>query len=242
MKWMRAFHSIGKMDYLFDGISVRNGRPSNMDSLAVLEREHKGKKLLLAVVCDGVGSLEDGDYASTMATKSLMGWFYALDSVNDLLKSLCNEIYTINSEILEISESKGLQTATTLSALVLAEQKYYIAHVGDSRVYVLRGGKIRQLTRDDVSERGELTECIGYMQDPLIQSVEGRVGDDVFLVCSDGLYRRMDEQYLIRQMNVKTQDEIKAAISSLVGYAEQRGEKDNISLAIVKTCNGGVTG
>lgn len=241
MNWMRAFRASNKTEYLFDGISIRNGRPSNMDSLLVIERELDGKKALLAAVCDGVGSLEKGGYAATSAIKGLMGWFYSLNSPHNLLAALCDEIRTINEEILEISEARSFDTGATLSALLLVGQKYYAAHLGDSRIYVQRNGKLKQLTQDDVSELGELTQCIGYDSELIVQTAEGKIRNDVFLLCSDGLYRRMNMEYMLSQMNVYNQEQIHNAISNLVNYAEQQGEKDNISLAIVKACNGGIS-
>ena len=61
--------------YLYDGMSLQNKRKSNMDSLLLKERRIDGQNVYLAVVCDGVGSLENGGFAAATAVRLLSDWF-----------------------------------------------------------------------------------------------------------------------------------------------------------------------
>lgn len=225
--------------YIYDGISLKNGRPTNMDSLGILEREIDGRHALLAVVCDGVGSLEKGGYAAAEATKGIIRWFSDLTSTERVQIRMREKLLELNRRILGDSASMGMETATTLSALLLVEQKYYIAHVGDSRIYLYRNGRMRQMTRDDVSETGALTSCIGYDDSPMIYCGQGQLEEDIFLLCSDGMYKRMDGEYLLSQMQIKNEKNIRTSIENLARHAAEMGEKDNITIAIVKISNGG---
>jgi serine/threonine protein phosphatase PrpC len=66
------------MDYLFDGVSLKNGRETNMDSLLLTARKINKTPTLLAVLCDGVGSMADGAFASIESVRLLNDWFSGL--------------------------------------------------------------------------------------------------------------------------------------------------------------------
>ncbi len=210
-----------------------------MDSLGILEREIDGKHTLLAVVCDGVGSLEKGGYAAAESTKGLIRWFSDITTTDSIQIRMRDKLLELNRKILAESAGMGTKTATTLSALLLVDRKYYITHVGDSRIYLYRNGRLKQMTRDDVSETGALTSCIGYDSDPMIYCGQGQLEEDTFLICSDGMYKRMDNEYLLSKMDIKNEKDIRSAIEELASHAAAKGEKDNITIAIVKISNGG---
>lgn len=225
--------------YVYDGISLQNGRPTNMDCLGFSEREICGKRMLLAVVCDGVGSLEQGGFAAAEATRGMIQWFSELQNAERLQIRMREKLLQLNRKIMDDARTIGAETATTVSALLLTGQKYYIAHAGDSRVYLYRNRSLKQITQDDVSETGALTSCIGYEDDPLIYCGQGDLGDDTFLLCSDGMYKRMDCDYLLSQMDICSSQDIRATLEKLAGYAVRMGERDNITIAIIKNTNGG---
>ena len=223
------------MNYVYNGISLQNKRQSNMDSLLLKCREDKGRTALLAVICDGVGSLADGSVASGMAVKLLNEWFnsIALDDDHIGLR-MRNEALKINAKIVLRAEKEGLNTATTLTALMVAEGNYFIVHAGDTRVYCCEEGKLTVLTKDDISDSGKLTECIGYGTDLFLQYYEGSARGKVFLVCSDGLYKRADTGALLLKIaswNKKPQAE---PIEALARHVIECGEQDNITAALIR--------
>lgn len=220
------------MIYLYDGMSIQNKRSTNMDSLLLKERKIAGRNLYMAVVCDGVGSMEDGAFASSMAVRMLSEW---LDSVTDTYRlGLClrDQVAEINQRIAEAAHAHGLQTASTLSALLLDEGYYYIVHIGDSRIYSYCDGGLTQLTQDQTSN-GRLTSCLGRMEKMSIFYNEGSFAGGTFLLCSDGLYKRMDLEHLCAELAQVSQKNLKKTMERLTKYVIQRGEADNISLAIL---------
>lgn len=219
----------------YDAISIPNRRRVNMDSLLIKERTVCGKQVCLAVVCDGVGSLESGAFAASEAVQRLGIWLDGLDELSRAGLDLRNAVLRINREIIEFAEKQGLRTATTLSALLLVEGQYYIVHAGDSRIYTCTEDGIRQLTRDDVDSDGKLTQCIGRSRRVTLFYNEGTSEGSLFLLCSDGLYKRMEPEYFHQQLVWVRRNELHQTIENLVVHVVSRGETDNISIAIVKS-------
>lgn len=227
------------MTYLYDGVSEKNGRPSNMDSLLVTERRIMKRRALLALVCDGVGSLSRGGFASAYTARELEKWFHALEEIEDAGRRLRGEVQRINDEVIKLSKEHNFQTGTTLSALLVVEDVFVIVHVGDSRIYRYQSNVWHQMTRDDtVREKageeapnpGALTACIGITQPLPLFYCDGEVHTpDLFLVCSDGFYRRFDFS------GWEPGDEpLRRAVRGMVETVAAKGETDNISLALVK--------
>jgi len=222
------------VNYLFDGVSLQNKRPSNMDSMLLKTRAFSGISALLAVVCDGVGTLSDGAFASGTAVKMLSEWFEKVETDSRIGLRMRDAILDINTWITQAAENNNMETASTLSALLLVEGDYYIVHVGDSRVYCYSEDFLTVLTGDDVSLSGKLTAYIGKRDEILLQYLEGKATGKIFILCSDGLYKRMDEGVMVSKMKNSNKRSLKEPIKSLPQYVIERGEQDNITLAIVK--------
>lgn len=222
------------MQFLFGGQSLQNKRRSNMDSMLLKQRTLNGQVTLLAVVCDGVGSLVDSAIASAMATQQLNEWFSHAESTERIGLRMRDVAWEINRAVLAKARQDGLRMATTLSALLLTENNYYITHIGDCRVYECDGRSLSVLTHDDVSESGKLTACIGISETPLLQYYEGPAAGKTFLVCSDGLYKGMDAQLLLQSIPFKNQRALTDTANKLIQSSIDRGSQDNISLALIK--------
>ena len=222
------------MEYIFDGLSLQNGRATNMDSLLLTSRQISGTPSVLAVVCDGVGSMVDGAYASMEAVRLLHGWFSGMNSAERAGLRLRDEIFSINAKITAYAAGKGMKTATTLSALLLFDRRYYIVHAGDSRIYSVDSSGLTTLTIDNVTESGRLTSVIGSRHNPELYYAEGIASSDTFLLCSDGLYKRVDDKTLFMNIDMSNRKTIHKSLTLLSRQAIGRGELDNISIAIVK--------
>ena len=222
------------MKYLFNGVSLQNGRQTNMDSLLLKRGLIDGTNALLAVVCDGVGSLSDGEFASGTAVRKLSEWFDRISSTEQVGLRMRDTILEINSHVISEARQQKMETASTLSALLLIERDYYIAHIGDSRIYCYEDGALAVLTNDDVSDAGKLTAYIGRIDNIFLQYSEGSAAGKTFLICSDGLYKRMDVDFLAEKLRAWSKKPLKVPIETLPQYVIGRGEQDNISLALVK--------
>lgn len=191
---------------------------------------------MLAAVCDGVGSLSDGAYASAFAIRKLSEWYEMKTTTKRIGIEMRDELIRINRYIVDQAKRNELQTASTVSAVLFVEDSYSIVHLGDSRIYSYNTRKkiLSVHTKDDVSDSGRLLSYIGKTEDILFYYSEGQIEDDVFLLCSDGLYKKMDEDFLVSQLQKTRGEGLKKAIQSLVQYVVAKGEGDNISLALIK--------
>jgi protein phosphatase len=205
-----------------------------MDSLLLSEREIDKHKVLLAIVCDGVGSLQDGAFAASLAVKLMNEWFGNLVDVERIGLRMRDEALKLNNRIIKEAKEQSLNTAATFTAILFSTNRYFLVHIGDTRAYAFdRNGGAKQLTVDDVSEKGKLTGCIGRFENPVFLCTEGEVNGNVFLICSDGLYKRTDVLSSFVEINIKNQKDVKKTIQRLSDHAIESGEQDNISLALI---------
>jgi len=211
----------------------------------------------LIVVCDGMGGGPGGATASTLATDTIMAAVNAAPADADREDTLRRAITSANEELRHtISEHPHLQgMGTTCVCALLAPGTAYIAHVGDSRCYVLRDGRIRFRTRDH-SQVGQLvsagrmteeqarvspfsnviTRAIGIAPsvEPEIDKVSIRRGDRLALM-SDGIWGTMPQTALVAELSLSTAEKVVATLPERVDAAGRHkgGGHDNLTLAAV---------
>jgi len=228
---------------------VGRRRPANEDRFAV-ETE-----LGLFVVADGMGGHKAGQVASQLAVDSAVA---ALDasskSAGSLTERLAESISVANREIYSQARScpelRGM--GTTLVAALTGEGCVALAHVGDSRAYLIRGNGIRQLTQDhsvvgDLVRRCEITEqdarthphrhvltrALGVRSVVEADFAElSTAAGDTFVLCSDGLTGRVKDHEIARL--VLTAPTLEDACKRLVGTANERGGEDNITVVVLR--------
>ncbi|HKV83652.1 MAG TPA: Stp1/IreP family PP2C-type Ser/Thr phosphatase [Ktedonobacterales bacterium] len=206
----------------------------------------------LFVVCDGMGGHAAGEVASEMAVASLLEAYYAGEDA-DIITAVANAIKQANQSVFQYAsehpEMKGM--GTTCVALVIHGGRAYFVNIGDSRGYLVRNGAMRQITLDHswVAEqvragllteeqarthahRNVITRSVGTQAnvsaDLFIETL--RDGDRV-LLCSDGLYGYVDEEFIEREM--ATHDEPQLGAQHLIDMANENGGPDNITAMIV---------
>ncbi len=194
--------------------SVGEGHRKNQDSLSLQHILLRRGECLLAVVCDGIGSLDSAEEAGGIAVSKLTDWFYhegkALiyqrASKEKIIIGLQKQILHIQEFLQYFQEKEQLQTGTTCSGLLIIRNQYYLFHIGDSRIYQFKKcgfwgkryrGKpfyrIRQLTADDHDERGRLWKALGMAGTDRAVFQTGKVyGKTGFLICTDGFYQGND--------------------------------------------------
>ncbi|HEX7669174.1 MAG TPA: Stp1/IreP family PP2C-type Ser/Thr phosphatase [Polyangiaceae bacterium] len=237
-------------------------REHNEDSFAVLS-DHG-----LAIVADGMGGHRAGDVASRLATEAIgeffrktanedATWPFHFDpNLTDEENKLLTSIRLANRQIYEHStrsqDLRGMGTTVVGALFSRKKNRMFIGHVGDSRAYRVRGGKIQQMTRDhslvndylaampDMTEeqRSELpknviTRALG-MQDNVevdIQSDECQPGD-VYVLCSDGLSGMITDEEMAEV--VRSSDELPDVCRRLITLANEHGGEDNITAVAVR--------
>lgn len=221
------------MACVYDGISLTNGRAVNMDSLLLKSRTVAGTEVCLAAVCDGVGSLADGALSAQWAVQMLYNWLENLEDVEELGARLRDYVQTMNLAIRTKAQKQQAETACTLSCLLLWRQWYCLAHVGDSRIYLWEQGALRQLTQDQ-ARRGRLTQAMGHREHVTVFFQQGEQrGEQRFLLCSDGLYKRMEPETLGACMARLNRRSLQKTLRQLTEHVISQGERDNISAALL---------
>ena len=143
----------------------------NQDSVLVKEATTDCGRVLLAVICDGMGGLAKGEVASATLVRTFSNWFeeklpymiYTSDGAtreidyNELQREWNQLIDSINHKIENYGASFHAPCGTTLVALLLVSEKYYIVNVGDSRAYLIND-RFKQLTKDQTFIQREIDE------------------------------------------------------------------------------------
>jgi serine/threonine protein phosphatase PrpC len=227
-------------------------RSGNEDNFAVNANGDRG----LFVVADGMGGHAAGEVASEMAVQIIE---LELATIKDLEKTESSErvmeaLRKANRNIHDrtITEVDKQGMGTTASVLIVANNRYLIGQVGDSRVYLLRDGSLKQLTKDHsyVQEQVDagfltpeqaryhpysnvITRCVGASPDvqPDVYQGDVKVGD-VFLVASDGLTGMVDDRRL--QMLLMSRAEPERKVHALISEANGRGGLDNITAIVIQ--------
>lgn len=228
-----------KQDIYGEGISLKNKRQSNMDCLLLCENTNMDIPIFLAAVCDGVGSTRDGAYASAQTLKMLQQWFYSLEHTQSIGLNFLLSMKKINIELSRQIIKNRLEAATTFSAILLADDQYYLVHVGDSRIYGWKEGRLEQLTQDCVSDRGELCSYLGREKSAAFMYYEGKNSYEKYLLCTDGLYKRMDRRFLTDQLERAARKNLKKTLKILTDAVISNGEQDNITAALIINERGG---
>ncbi len=201
-----------------------------------------------------MGGHEYGEKASALAVETLLKvYFEAPDIAPE--KRLRDIIQQINQSLISFTKKnlqEGQKTATTVVAAVVRKNSLLVANVGDSRAYLIRDGKIRQITNDhsfvgEMVRAGTITEVEAQESkfknrlsrsvgsDPKLEvelypPIPLRQGD-IILLCTDGLTQYATAQILLEAASVGTAKEI---AERLIGFAKSKGGTDNITAAVIK--------
>ncbi|BAH40875.1 MAG TPA: Stp1/IreP family PP2C-type Ser/Thr phosphatase [Gemmatimonas aurantiaca] len=209
---------------------------------------------VLAVVCDGMGGHEAGEVASALARDTIAAALRADDA--QLPDALVHAIQAANGAIFDAGRKQSALRGmgTTCCALVLRDGAAWCAHVGDSRCYLLRDGDLLLMTEDhsavmDMVRRGilSLEEARHHPDKNVISRALGSHAaievsswnhpfvvqpDDVFLLCSDGLYDLVSDED-IRTVMMHGTPHAQVACDRLIALARERGGLDNISVVML---------
>ena len=236
-------------------------RTHNEDYFSLIEDEQ------LFLVADGMGGHASGEVASKMAAETIgefyqrtredeeVTWPYKMDrSLSYVENRLVCAVKLANLRIFESAQRDARQRGmgTTIVAIFAVVDGVYVAHVGDSRVYRIRDGKLEQLTEDhsllndyikmkrltpqeiaNFPHKNVIVRALG-MKDTVKVDTRFEVprADDVILLCSDGLSGPVSEPEMIQILTQHT--DLKTATSKLIEKANEHGGPDNVTCVLVR--------
>jgi protein phosphatase len=202
------------------------------------------------LVADGMGGHRDGNVASAMIAEAA-GQIGATATVEELAAAVRGRIGDVNERLLRISDGHShLIVGSTVAALLIRDGAWCCLWAGDSRCYLVRGGRIEQLSRDhtevqDLIDRGVIgageaktwprrnviTRAVGAEHGLVLEQAAGPVlPGDRFILCSDGLTGHVDDREILEHASRAT---ARQACDRLLELALARGGKDNISIVTV---------
>jgi len=203
----------------------------------------------LFAVADGIGGAQAGELASSLAAAAVRddssdGRGDGRRRVDELIQEANRRVYQRQSEDASLS---GM--GTTMTVALFEEGHVWIGHVGDSRAYLVRDGKLEQLTEDHslVAElvrsgrlspedaethpqRSVVTRALGTDPDVDVDtfSIDSKPGD-LFMICSDGLTSMVSDEGILEEIR-RHRDDLRAAAKALVRAANKGGGEDNITV------------
>lgn len=249
---------------LYTDVGIK--KETNQDSMLLLHAMIDNCEIVFAVICDGMGGLQKGEVASADVIHTLHTWF------KERLPAICPggqlDVAKLQQDWLDLIDSRcdaisrygsvnGFSLGTTLACILIVGNQYYVANVGDSRVYMIKDDvllithdhtliqqKIDEglLTYEEAQndpQRSVLLQCIGAGDFVKPDFFTGPVENNtVFMLCSDG-FRHMvsvDELYMYLNPNrLVDPTSIEANLREITELLKQRGETDNISALAIRT-------
>jgi len=233
-------------------VSRKGGRDKNEDRMGYCYTRDSG----LFALADGMGGHPEGEVASQLALQTLAALFQrdAKPQLKEPLRFMHDAIIAGHHQLLRYATEKSLidTPRTTVVACVLQGNAAYWAHCGDSRLYLVRGGKLIARTRDhSYSElqdtlsqvvpigerfnRNVLFTCLGSPGKPVVDAIGPLLlqGGDRILLCSDGLWGSVSDQVITEQLAARP---ISDAVPELVETALRNGgpKSDNVTVLAVE--------
>lgn len=246
-----------------EGSDVGRVKEVNEDSLAIKHIYINNQEIVFAVLCDGMGGFDSGEVASASVVEAFMQWFNLkfLKSISIYTEKKIFEdwkyvINKINDAIFHYGEKRNIQLGTTVTIMLIKNAQYYIANIGDGRVYEL-SNKIRQITIDHSviereiqagrltrqearfdNRRNQILKCIGITSKVEPDFFSGKiVNGGVYIICCDGVRNKVYDDELFYYFHpeiMTTQFNMNNNIKYIFSLNKKRKENDNMSMILVK--------
>ena len=239
------------MKVIAGGMTNRGAiRLKNQDRITFHIKNFKKRVIAIGCICDGIGSFENSEIASEIVIQKIDEWFPWVTrqyengmSEEDIVEELANTIHEANETIFLLSKEREFQIGCTASVLLIINDRYYVFHVGDSRICGFRDGVMTQITRDEVSVREingqvktRLVNFMGRTMELWLSRINGEVREeDYFVLGSDGLFHQMmPEDFQTLMTKVKNDTQVQHICEKALQIVLSRGERDNISCVILQ--------
>ena len=222
----------------------RKGINQDFHGVAIPKDNLLVSKGVAVVLADGISSSQVSQVASETAVRNFLEDYFCTSEAWSVKKSAQQVLQSVNSWLysqtqksdLRFNKDKGY--VCTLSAMVIKSTTAHVFHIGDSRIYRLRDGVLKQLTEDHrvwiEGGKSYLARGLGINQQVEIDYKALTIKkDDIFLFTTDGIYEFVDEDFIIKTLQ-ESVEELNLAAKSLVEKAYQQDSDDNLTVQVVK--------
>ena len=222
-----------------------------------------GEDASIAIVCDGMGGLNGGEIASQTALKLLAEDFFAASEISDLPAFLEEEAHKMDEAVFDLRAEDGepLNSGTTVVAVIVRGYELFWLSVGDSKIYIIRENEIIPVNRehnyrlvlDEKLKNGEIDQEQYKNEEKQAEALISYIGignlklmdinkkpfvlmeNDIVLLCSDGLYKRLSDNEIIELIKCEEPD-MKRAAKRLTDIVMKRMIKaqDNTSVVLLQ--------
>ena len=256
------------MEFLIAGnTDVGITKKTNQDSYWVKMLETPCGKMAFGIVCDGMGGLEKGELASATLLYAFNEWVEK--KLIDVCKSgfsdsvireqWCAITIEVSNKLMDYGKKNNIKLGTTLAAILVTQERYYIVNVGDSRIYEItaENGAV-QLTKDQTfvareiesgrmtpeqaavdSRRNVLLQCVGASEQVYPEMFYGVPKKDaLYMLCSDGFRHEITSGEINSELTpdkLCNYDSMLKRSKKLIELNKSRGETDNITIAMIRT-------
>lgn len=240
-------------------------KQTNQDSVCIkIANTSAHGQVALVIICDGMGGLAQGEVASATVVKHFSDWFerelpnmlihFEWDRIEERWDFLIKEL---NTKLIEYGKEINANLGTTLTMMLCVDNQYMIAHVGDSRAYCIKDS-VLQLTEDHTfiareikagnmtyeqamqdPRRNMLLQCVGASREVNPDYIRGTLSTQtIYMFCSDGFRHMISAEEMYENLNsavLFNQEQMNNNCRQLVEIIKSRNERDNISVAVLKT-------
>lgn len=236
------------MQYKYSGkTDIGLEREVNQDNLGMVNLDWGS----IFIVSDGFGHKEGGEFASEYTVDTFLQEFSKKEPKN--IEQFLNNTFTIANDHIyyeKVSKYENAMMGCTAVVLITMEGLVYIAHIGDSRAYLIRNGKLKQLTNDhsyvqNLIDRGELTleKAMFHPKRHVLRralgsprganpdySMHSILPNDKFILCSDGVWGFISKESLIKEVD---RDDIRDSTAAVIERVKCNMGSDNITLQVI---------
>lgn len=244
---------------------VGNVKKVNQDCMNVQLLERKGRQLVFAVLCDGMGGLQRGELAGASVVHAFRRWreerlpvlLMAGFQDHDIRQDWSGIITECNEKIKFYGQIHGFSLGTTATIMLLTQERYYVANVGDSRAYEIQN-QVMQITRDQSvvareiemghlspeqaetdPRRSLLLQCIGASEEVYADFYFGTPRENaVYMLCSDGFRHKLsvgELQTMLGPHCMNSAANMQQNERMAIELVKERGERDNITVVTIRT-------
>lgn len=229
-------------------------KKNNQDSCGIRRAaDNRGHEMVFAVLCDGMGGIQQGELASAEVVSSLTQWFdnhvkeiytKSFTDFNFVREQLNQQFAAIHQRMVQYAHHNGIRLGTTMTAFLSCHGRYLTVNIGDSRIYeyttvlkqltqdqslVAREVALGRITEEEAQhhpQRNVLLQCIGQGNQITPMYTEGRVvNNSVYLLCSDGLVHELSKQEIENALSTMRRAERDILTDCLISLTEHCKKK-----------------